>query len=848
MLAQFPKTTFRVWCFAWLASFAFALSFGTWSEAQAANPDYTRDIKPIFEKKCYSCHGRLKQKAGLRLDGGALIRKGGKDGAVVILGKSRESPLIQRVTSSDENERMPPEGKPIASEQIALLAAWIDSGAPFPADETVASSPAEHWSFQPVQRPPIPAVQNLAWCRNPIDRFVLSKLEARGWRPAPEASKGALLRRVFLDLTGLPPTLDEQDSFSRKSSPDVLDEVIDELLARPTYGERWARHWLDLVRYADSNGYERDAAKPFVWRYRDYIIGAFNSDKPFDRFVIEQLAGDELPDATAETMIATGLQRLGHWDDEPADPDADRFDQLDDIISTTSQVFLGLTLACARCHDHKFEPLTSRDYYSMAAIFSPLKRPQNGRTELTLPAGTRAELANLAARDREIEEWNRENAAAREAFREEFFASGRSNLSAETLDAFRIPINQRSDAQKKLVRDSTKPLDAEIASAMPEELRRKLAEIDRAIAALRTATPDLPQGYFMEEPQAKPSVTHVLMRGNPRRPGEEVGPAVPAIATKRQPQFPEPGPRTSCRRLGLAQWIASPENPLTPRVFVNRVWQHHFGAGLVRTPSDFGLMGEPPTHPELLDWLAHWFSHDAHWSLKKLHRLILTSRTWRMSRTPNPNYASADSENRSLTFVPYCRLEVEAIRDSMLAVSGRLNPVMFGPPMFPTIPDQAIEANTDKQSIWKASSENERSRRTVYAFIKRGLVVPMLEVLDLCDTVNSSARRQVTTVAPQALTLFNGDFVNEQSRHFAARLKREAGPDPRRQIELAYRLALCRRPRASELNEMLEFLQRETVAAGRDTIDQSPALSPEDRALIQICRVILNLNEFVYPD
>lgn len=547
-------------------------------------------------------------------------------------------------------------------------------------------------------------------------------------------------------------------------------------------------------------------------------------------------------------MIATGFQRLGHWDDEPADPEADRFDQLDDMISTTSQVFLGLTLGCARCHDHKFEPLTARDYYSMAAVFDPLKRPQSGRTELTRPAGTPAELAALAVRDREIEKWNQQSAAARNAFREVFLASGQSQLSAEAVAAFRAAPNQRTEAQKKLVRDSTKQLEAELASAMPEELRRKLAENDCAIAALRAAAPDLPQGYFMEEPSPKPPVTRVLLRGNPSRPGEEVGPAVPAIAAKRPPQFPEAGPRTSRRRLGFAQWLASPENPLTARVLVNRVWQQHFGAGLVRTPSDFGLMGEPPTHPELLDWLAHWFVQDAQWSLKKLHRLILTSRTWRMSRTPNPDYAAADSENRLLSYIPYRRLEVEAIRDSILAVSGRLNPTMFGPPMFPTIPEQAIEANTDKQSIWKPSAESERSRRTVYAFIKRGLVVPMLEVLDLCDTVHSSAHRQVTTVAPQALTLFNGDFVNEQARHLAARLRREAGADASQQIKLAYRLALCRPPRATELNEMLAFLRQETEAARRETLNAPASPQPDESALVQLCRVVLNLNEFVYPD
>src|SRR5262245_14093412 len=359
----------------------------------AAPVDYLRNIKPIFERRCYSCHSRLKQKGQLRLDAGALVHKGGKDGPVIKPGQSNESELFKRITSTNADERMPPDSKPLSTEQSQLLKQWIDAGGPYPKDEKIPALPSEHWAFQPIRRPVVPPVKDMRWPRNPIDRFILAQLEARGWKPAHEAEPHALLRRVHLDLTGLPPTLAEQTAVGARSSAVTLDRVIDDLLNRPAYGERWARHWLDLVRYADSNGYERDAEKPFVWRYRDYVIRALNTDKPYDCFVLEQLAGDELPDATGETLIAMGFNRLGHWDDEPADPEMDRFDQLDDIVSTTAQAFLGLTLGCARCHDHKFEPLTARDYYSMVAVFNPLKRPQNGRAELTLPAGTRPEIA-----------------------------------------------------------------------------------------------------------------------------------------------------------------------------------------------------------------------------------------------------------------------------------------------------------------------------------------------------------------------------------------------------------------------------------------------------------------------
>jgi hypothetical protein len=678
------------------------------SPALAADLDFERDIRPILRARCASCHGAVKQESDLRLDAGAFILKGGS-APVVEPGASKTSELILRVLSDDEEYRMPPEGTRLTKAQIDLIRRWIDAGAKIPQNEAIPKTPAEHWSFQPVLRPGVPEVSDKNRPRNEIDAFVLAKLENEGGKPAPQAAPEVLLRRVHLDLIGLPPSIAEQQKFAETGN---LNAVIDELLNRPEYGERWARHWLDVVRYADSNGYERDAEKPFVWRYRDYVIQSLNSDKPFDRFVREQVAGDEVPDRSLESHIATGFLRLGHLDDEPADPAADRYDQLDDIVSTVGQAFLGLTIGCARCHDHKFEPLSSRDYYSLVAIFNPLERPQKGRTEETISV------------------------------------------------------------------DGT-------------------------------------QVYAWREKSPRPPPTHILKRGSPTSPGDLVGPAVPAVLVKAQPPFPEPSAATTQRRLGLARWLASPDNPLTARVIVNRVWQQHFGRGLVTTANDFGVMGAEPTHPELLDWLAHWYVHDAGWSLKKLHALILGSRTWQTVK-------SADS------LLQYRRLEVEAIRDSMLAVSGRLNSKRFGPPMKPPIPMAAIEANTDKEKIWQASSEEEASRRSIYAFVKRGLVVPMFETLDFADTVSSCPQRQTTTVAPQALSLFNGDFANEQARHFAARLQSEVGDDREKQVRLAWRLALCREPTDREMETMSAFLEKESLA--------------------QLCRVILNLNEFVYPE
>ena len=816
-------------------------------DSVAAELDYTRDIKPLLKEHCHSCHGTLKQKAGLRLDTGESIHRGAENGPVIVPEESGRSRLMQRVRSSDDSRRMPPEGPPLSAAQIETLGNWIDQGAPYPDDEPAALSPGDHWAFQPIRRPPIPVNNDAEWARNPIDRFVLSSLESKGWRPSLSAAPGALLRRVFLDLLGTPPSLEEQRSFLAAPTPEKLDRAVDEALSRPGYGERWARHWLDLVRYAESNGYERDAIKPFVWRYRDYVINALNMDKPYSRFLIEQLAGDELDDSTAETTIATGYYRLGHWDDEPADPQTDRFDQLDDILNTTSQSLLGLTLACARCHDHKFEPLTAEDYYSLLAVFDPLERPRAGRKELSLPAGSREELAELAERDRKIGELQRAEASLRAASMKRFLELEETGISAAVREAFSVDPKRRDAKQRKLVADHQSKLDGAHAEWAPAEFHRQVSRFAGQIRDLRRATPDLKQAYFLREKSPKAPVTRLLIRGQATRPGKRVHPAAPAILARAQPAFPPPGEFTTRRRLGLARWIANRENPLTARVMVNHVWRLHFGEGLVRTAGDFGVMGEPPTHPELLDWLAHWFMHDAGWSLKKLHRLMLTSATWRMSREANDAYAASDPENRLFWRAPYRRLEVEAIRDSMLSVSGRLNTRMFGPSMYPAVPPQALEGHSDPGKIWRPFDEEDASRRTVYAFIKRSMVVPMLEVLDLCDTAGPSAGRAVTTVAPQALTLFNGDFVNRQARHFAARLRREAGSDPRAQIERAYALALCRKPTETERATMEAFLKSEV----RSLLAETDAVTGDEaslKALTQMCRVVLNLNEFAYPE
>ena len=697
--------------------------------------DFASQIRPLLRKHCYQCHGREVQEGGVRLDRKKVAFAGGKNGKVILPKNSKASRLLQLVGGTDKRgRRMPPkgEGRALTKAEVDLLRLWIDQGANWPDSADAQPVRGRHWSFQPIRRPAIPRVKRTGWVRNPIDAFILAKLERAGMTPAPAAGLRTLARRISFDLLGLPPEPDDVDRLIKDSSPNAWERLVDRLLADPRFGERQGRYWLDLVRYADTNGYEVDGPKPLAWKYRDYVIRALNADKPYDRFILEQLAGDELPDADTGTVLATGFYRVGPWDAErgasvqKSEVIAERFNELDDIVSTTSQVFLGLTMGCARCHDHKFDPLTIRDYYSMVSIFNPLRRHHKGRTELTRPA---------------------------------------------------LPPHRMATAT------STTKTDKQASAPT--------------------------QGYFFYEPSPNAPVTRLLKRGNPIQPGEVVAPAVPASLVTKQPAFEKPDRYTSRRRISLARWIADKNNPLTPRVIVNRVWQHHFGVGLVRTPNDFGRRGAKPSHPALLDWLSHWFVHDARFSLKRLHRLILTSNTYRMSKRRSAVAAAKDPDNRLLSAMPYRRLEVEAIRDAMLAASGRLRQSMYGPGMYPHVPADARRSGYNPQTVWKSFNERDASRRTVYAYVKRTLPVPFLDTFDFCDTTGSSARRNVSTVAPQALELLNGDFVNRQARHFADRLEREALGQSDRQIRLAYRYSLGRDPTAVEVAMMRRFLQQE---------------------------------------
>lgn len=653
------------------------------------------------------------------------------------------------------------------------------------ADPVVRTPKTDHWAFRPPVHPALPAVKNATWGRTPVDAFVLAALEKQGLDPAAPAARHTLLRRVYLDLIGLPPTPDEQRAYLEDPAPDPLARVVDDLLARPQYGERWGRHWLDVARYAETNGYERDGAKPHAWRYRDYVIDAFNSDKPFNRFLTEQLAGDELDSSTAESQIATTFLRLGTWDDEPAEPLVDRYDQLDDVLGTTATAFLGLTLRCARCHDHKFEPFTQVDYARMLAVFEPLKRPQRARADLDRFVGSQAELAAY--------------------------------------------------------RNAVVPLAIEAVGS-----RGRIAALAALLPGRRPPEPPRAYVWYEEGPQAPP--TRVQRRGDPHRPAQEVSPGLPVVLVPSPPAPPKPLARSTGRRLWLANWLTAPDNPLVARVLVNRVWQHHFGEGLVTTSNDFGVMGDVPSHPDLLDWLATEFIASG-WRVKELHRLLVLSSTYRMSSAFQAGAARVDPRARLLWRWRQRRLEAEAVRDSVLAVSGQLNmegPGSGRPHVYPALPRAVLEGQSRPGDGWGQSDERQQSRRSVYVFVKRVLAVPELEQLDTPDTTSSCEQRLVSTVAPQALTLLNGDFMQRQARHFAERLRREAGDDALAQVRRAFELALCRPPRPEELRAAAEFLPRHQRQierdAGQDRVDAV------QRALQAFCLVLLNANEFVYWD
>jgi len=743
---------------------------------------------------------------------------------------------------------------------------------PAEADPTVYGLQVEafhrdHWSFRERRRVEIPNCQD-SNSLHPIDRFVGAALESRGLRFSPPASDDVWLRRVSLDLIGLPPTVSEIEAFHADPSGLRRERAVDRLLAHPGYGLRWGRRWLDVARYAETNGYERDGAKPNAWRYRDWVIDSLNRDKPYDQFLTEQLAGDELPQVTAETLIATTFLRLGTWDDEPADPLVDRYDQLDDVVGTVSTAFLGMTLRCARCHNHKFEPLSQIDYGRMLAIFDPLERPRQDRSEFDVEVGTSQQLAHhraAVARQQaalQVVQQQAEQLAAQ--VRERYFGGSPRRLKTEAFAAHRLPAEQRSADQKKLVETTAGDLAADLKDFETTDERRQREGFERALEALRHTTPDpLPRAYIFRETPAPWKPTQVFRRGNPLTPAGVVAPGFPEVlshlaipvafsAGSHPDEPPAAGQEstTSGRRLALANWMTNPGNPLVARVIANRIWQGHFGDGLVSTENDFGVMGTPPSHPELLDWLAQ-FLIDSGWSLKSLHRQIVLSRVYAQSSAADSEGLAVDPDNRLLWRYPYRRLEAEVLRDCVLQASGQLNSEMGGPSVYPRIHRAVLEGQSRPGEGWGNSPPAQMSRRSAYIYVKRSLLVPELELLDLPDTTSSCEQRVVSTIPTQALTLINGEFFNSQAAFFAERLARAipaqtvGDPLDASRLREAHTLVLGRVPDPEELDAGLRFLTRQRELLRQEGV---PDNLVDHRAWSAWCLVLLNLNEFTYLD
>lgn len=908
------------------------LFFFAVSSALAAPVDFVLEVRPVFEKHCTECHGAQKRKSGLRLDLKAAAMKGGDNhGPDIIAGKAKESPLVHFLTTEDEDEMMPPKGR-LSAEEIALITRWIDEGAVWPdgVDHAQVEDLRDHWAFKKV-----------AAGEGAVDAFITAKLHEHGLAMSPPAAPAAWLRRVTFDLTGLPPTPEEVAAFEKDTagvnavSPvnAAYAAAVDRLLASPRYGERWAQHWLDVVRYADTHGFEVNTERPNAWPYRDYVIRAFNADTPYDRFVREQIAGDAMgADAATGFLVTASVLLPGQIGKDAPSIRLARQDSLDEMVTNIGQTFLGLSVGCARCHDHKFDPITAKDYYAMQAFvagveyedrelrtpeaeaqkteaaaarerdsaigarlsqLSPLAAPgrKDGQLRPTVrasvntdrfaPVRTKRVRFTIAATNSlepcvdELEVFNTAGAnVALESAGAKFTTSG-DNVSPNRHEARfindgrygneaswmssepgrgwveiefareeeitrvvwgrdrtgkfedRLATDYRIEAEGRVLADAADRrafvagMDggpAFTTDGLPPdeatEVKRLLDE--RTSLAVKIKSVEMGQLVFAGKFRA-PDKIHLLLRGDPEQPKDEIFPAVPVAlgSLALVQETPE-----QQRRAVLAQWIASAENPLTARVMVNRIWQGHFGAGLVATPSDFGRNGMKPSHPALLDWLAAEFVRSG-WSVKHMHRLIVLSRAYRQSSAIVPHAAEKDADVRLLWRFPSRRLEAEVIRDTMLAVAGTLNPAMFGRGYDLFDQRGGLSGFTPVENL---TPENQR--RMIYAHKVRREPEAVFGAFDCPDAGQSSAVRRVSTTPVQALNLLNSRFTLALSDAFAARVKKESGDDPAKQITRAYQFALNRAPRADELNDALPIVRQHGPAP--------------------LCRALFNSNEFLF--
>jgi mono/diheme cytochrome c family protein len=973
----------------------------------ARTVDYVSEVRPILAKSCYSCHGPDKQRGGLRLDLKAAALKGGDSGAVINPGHGANSLLVRYVAGLDADKVMPPKGERLTANQVAIVRTWIDQGAKWPDDDSQGPA-AVWWSLQPLSRPALPRLTavDARWVRTPVDAFVIALLREKGLAPAPEADRRTLIRRLYFDLIGLPPTPEEVEAFVKDGGPDAYEKLVDRLLASPAYGERWGRHWLDVVHYGDTHGYDKDKPRPHAWPYRDYVIRAFNEDKPYGRFVQEQVAGDVLFPGTADGIEALGFLSAGPWDfighaevpETKIDGKIARHLDRDDMVSNTIGTFMSLTVHCAQCHNHKFDPISQEDYYSLQAVFAAVDRTDKRydsdpgvarkradlegrqaalnarRADLTAGAVRRAgpklaemdtKIAALDARPKgkatlaaafgyhsaimaeaDAVKWvqvDLKQAAALDAvvlhpchddfnnigdgfgFPQRFkvelsndpeFKKGVTVIADHTtadvvnpglqaqkfsgrgtaaryirvtatklaprqndyifalaelealdergknlaggaqvtaldsieaaprwrrsnlVDGYFPGVNQRDTGELARLKEERTRL---VADALTARERQSLAEIENDLAATARSLAALPAqrlvyvsavhtgtGAFRGTGPdgGRPRAIHILPRGDVTHPGKEVSPGALSVFPGLPGQFRlPPDHKEGDRRAALARYLSDPKNALTWRSIVNRVWRYHFGRGIVESPNDFGRMGQLPTHPELLDWLAVEF-RDGGQSLKSLHRLLVTSATYRQASAAAGDQAKVDAENAYYWRMNRRKLEAEAVRDAVLAVAGRLDRKMGGP----GFQDFVIEKpeHSPHYEYDKHNADDPRShRRSVYRFLVRSQQEPFMVALDCADPSMRVDRRNESLSALQALALLNNDFMVTMAKHFAERLQHSGG-DLSGQVARGVHEALGRAPTADEQAALTEYARRYGLA--------------------NLCRVLFNLNEFVFVD
>lgn len=965
--------------------------------APASEDFFEHEVLPILKKHCFECHGGgEKLKGEFRITSRTGLLHGGELGAAYNEADPAASLLLKMIRYDSDEHQMPPRGK-LSRVEISTLTKWITDGAHYaprleiapPLEErrgfSVSEADRNWWAYRPLNRDKPPTVTAAEWSENGIDRFIKHQLDQAGLSPNPPASPQVLIRRLTYDLTGLPPTLKEVNAFvnAYETAPDeAYQTLVDELLARPQYGEKWARHWLDLVRYAETNGFERDNPKPVIWRYRDYVVDALNTDKPYDQFVIEQLAGDEIAEPTMESLVATGYHRLMQWDDEPADREQHSYDILADNVQVTSETFLATTIGCARCHDHKADPISQRDFYSFMDFFHGLSRNKNDGTLISwaseaektafaeerdtalVALRTEAEtneaeilryLEPIAsstdgdkqprlvlipdAREGGIDwtytfeqpssdwlevgyinkswtngrsgfgtagtpgaevktTWNTPNIWMRTNFgldslpeslvlslhhdeAVEIYLNGTriheaagytSEYQSITLPAkviallqtgknvlavhcqntgggqyIDLSLSSRSGAIDLLARltgKGSQALAKQIEQASGRDLVGNYKKVQEKINTWASREAGIPLHVATESPNEIPPL-HIHLRGSAHALGDAVVPAFPAVlaSADSSPRLAEimpvnrNGRPSSGRRLALAQWIVDPSNPLTARVMINRLWQHHFGRGLTPSSSDFGKLGEQPTHPELLDWLAAEFMSQG-WSLKMMHRTMVMSQTYRMSSEPSSPSLEIDPQNLQFWRYPMRRLTAEEILDSIHVLSGGLNLQQGGEWVFPPLPTEVIATASRPDTAWPESPDAaQHNRRAIYTHVKRSLRHPFLAEFDQADTDSACAVRFTTTVPTQALSMLNSKFLNDQARRFADHLREGGGTLPE-QIERGLEFAFQREAHETEIAECLKL---------SDALQSDVGLSPQS-ALERVALAILNLNEFLYLD